>query len=176
MAQILFANNAQTTLAGSITNTVLFANLAHGHSEGGELATTWHPVSRWKVSGSYSYLNVHQVIAPEAPDLTRPTIVNAAPAHQFKVQSYWNVSRSVQFDTHLFYASAFSGPDLNNELIIAEHLRLDLRLGWRIKPRWEVSLIGQDLTSRRFLELTPEAFGPATYTGRGFYLKSSWQF
>jgi len=155
---------------------VLFANLAHGHSEGGELATTWHPVSRWKVSGSYSYLNVHQVIAPEAPDLTRPTIVNAAPAHQFKVQSYWNVSRSVQFDTHLFYASAFSGPDLNNELIIAEHLRLDLRLGWRIKPRWEVSLIGQDLTSRRFLELTPEAFGPATYTGRGFYLKSSWQF
>jgi len=154
----------------------VYTNFATGHSEGQEVAITYHPVSRWKIAASYSYLDVHQSLTAAAPEGTQTTGGSASPAHQVKVQSYWNVSKSVELDTHVFYGSAFLGPYLVTAAMIPSHLRVDVRLGWRIKPRWEVSVVGQDLGSRRLLELTPEAFGSPTYTGRGFYVKSTWRF
>ena len=140
------------------------------------MAITYHPIAHWKIAGSYSYLNVHQAVSAAAPAGTVFSIQNETPAHQVKLQSYWNIGKAVQLDAHLFYSSSFPALYLDTDANIPTHLRVDVRLGWRIKPRWEVSLVGQDLSSRWHLELTPEAFSPATCTGRGAYLKSAWRF
>ncbi len=153
-----------------------YNNFARGHSEGGEVSFSYRPFSRWKLAGSYSFLNLHQSIVPGAPESAVLTAYGAAPKQQVKLQSYWNVSKAVQLDVHLFYASCLTTLLLDTDVLIRQHLRGDLRLGWRVKPRWEVSFIGQDLISRRHLELTPEAFSPPTYTGRGVYVKSVWRF
>ena len=151
-------------------------NFGVAHSEGGEAAISYNPVSRWKLAASYSYLNVHQTLSSTAPEGTSSN-PSATPAHQVKLQSYWNINKSLELDTHLFYSSAFES--LSQAVLTAitpAHLRADLRLGWRIKPGWELSIAGQDLGSRRTLELPPEVLAPINYTSRGFYVKSTWGF
>jgi iron complex outermembrane receptor protein len=152
-------------------------NFGRGHTEGGEATISYHPVSGWKMAASYSYLNVDVDLNRAAPAGTTPTGPTATPSHQVKLQSYWNVSKSVELDTLLFYSNAF--PAVNQALesaIIPAHARVDVRLGWRVKSRWELSVVGQDLGSNQTLELTPDTESPVRYTSRAFYVKSTFRF
>src|SRR5262249_1136127 len=110
------------------------------------------------------------------PDGSRFPSVSMTPRNQWKVQSYLNISKTVQFDAFAFTQSSVITPDDYGVRQLDPHTRVDLRLGWKISAMWELSLSGQDLLSARHLELTPEAFTPAVDAVRGYYLKSIWRF
>ena len=153
-----------------------FANFGKAHSEGGEIALNYHPVSRWKIAASYSYLSLHQALTEQAPVGTSLSTFNDAPSHQVKLQSYLNLSKSLEFDTHFFYSNGFPTSLYPVYVTVPEHVRVDLRLGWRVNPRWELSVVGQDLFSSRHSELMSEMLNPDTYTGRDFYVRSEFRF
>ena len=154
-----------------------FTNYGTGHAEGSEAALTYHPVSHWKISASYSYLSLHQSLLSNAPPDTQTVTENASPGPPVEVAVLSDLTKSVQVDCLLFYSSSFFSPVyLSQDQAIPQHTRADIRLGWRVSPRFEISLVGQDLFSARHLEITPEALSPITDAVRSFYVRTNWRF
>jgi iron complex outermembrane receptor protein len=154
-----------------------FSNRVNAHAPGGEIALIYHPVSRWKLAGSYSYLNLHARFLDNTPLGEIDSSPNAFPSNQWKLQSYLNLSKTVQFDSFLFSTSSVDSVVYPfGDKLLPPHTRVDARLAWRVTPRFEVSLSGQDLLSPRHIELLPEVLSPTGYAVRGYYLKTSWGF
>jgi hypothetical protein len=59
---------------------------------------------------------------------------------------------------------------------IPAYTRLDVRLGDKVGPHWQLSLAGQNLLEARHLEGIPELLENYSYVKRGVCLKSTWQF
>lgn len=157
---------------------VFYSNLEKGQGFGGEISSVYHPFARWKLAGSYSYLNLHSQYLPNAPPDTVDASSSASPGNQGKLQSYFNLTQALQLDSFLFSSSSVALPEfaMNRHIVLPPHTRIDVRLGWKVTPRIEVSLSGQDLLSPRHIELTPEALTPPENVGRGYYLKTTWRF
>lgn len=155
----------------------VFTNNQNARAVGGELSIVYHPVSWWKVETSYSYLNVSFKFRENVPANTVNAAINATPGNQWRIQSYLNLSHAVQLDTFVFTSSSILDPSFPAaNVLLPPHTRVDIRLGWRVTPRFEVSVSGQDLLSPRHVELIPEALTQAGYAVRGYYLKTNWRF
>ena len=154
----------------------VFGNNLKAKAFGGEISCIYHPLSWWKLAASYSYLDVDSRFVYNAPPNAEDADTNNVPRNQWKIQSYVNLSPKVQFDSFIFSSSTVVAANSTPTVLIPPHTRLDVRLGWRVTPRLEISLSGQDLLSSRHIELTPEALTPAGYAVRGYYLKTSWHF
>lgn len=77
----------------------------------------------------------------------------------------------------MYYSSASQSDGLLNLYgAVPSYVRLDVRAGWRVKPSWELSLVGQNLLTSHHLEFLPEALSSPTYIRRGVYLRSTWRF
>jgi iron complex outermembrane receptor protein len=59
---------------------------------------------------------------------------------------------------------------------IPDHWRADVRLGWRITPKIELSITGQDLLSPSHPEYVFEVLGRSLQVTRGVAGKVSWSF
>jgi hypothetical protein len=55
-------------------------------------------------------------------------------------------------------------------------MRLDIRVGYKAGPHWQLSLAGQNLLEARHFEGMPDLLTNFSYVKRGVYLKSTWQF
>ena len=136
----------------------------------------YHPFSRWKLAASYSHLDVHEHLLATAVAGPFNPSETATPRNSWKVQSFLNLTPSVQLDALLFTSSAVLSPVYPIDVLVPPHIRLDLRLGWRVSPHFEVSVSGQDLLNPRHLELAPEAETILRDAVRGYYLKTTWRF
>ena len=136
----------------------------------------YHPFSAWKLAASYSHLDVHEHMLDSPAGAPLNTSQPATPRNSWKIQSFLNLSQTVQLDMLLFTSSAVLSPVYPIDVIVPLHTRLDLRLGWRVSPRFEVSLSGQDLLNPRHLELTAESATIPRDAVRGYYLKTTWRF
>jgi iron complex outermembrane receptor protein len=155
---------------------VPFANQTNADAKGAEVSFLYHPFSRWKLAGSYSHLDV---LTHTLSDTLLGSInysAGAAPHNAWKIQSYLNLSQSVQLDTLLFTASSVSTVVYPVDALVPPHTRLDARIGWRVTPRFEVSVSGQDLLNAHHLELYPESITPTRYVPRSYYLRTTWRF
>jgi len=153
----------------------LFTNGANSKGSGVEVSAEWQPAKTWKLGAGYSWADIAVYANPgSGPNLVVPN--PATPRNQWNAQSLLNLTRKIQLDAFLFYSSSVVAATLQNGPPIKPHLRGDLRLGWEVRPNWELSLSGQDLFGPPHIELQPEALTPASYVGRGVYVKSTWRF
>lgn len=148
---------------------VTSGNDRFGESYGAELASTWNATSRWRLTGGYSWLRVE----------TRPYagVVNtdefppgASPHHQWDLRSNFDLTRTVQIDTALYYYAGM------RQAGIPQHLRGDLRIGWRPSPKIEFSIGVQDAFEANHLEGQDTRFGQISQVPRNFYGKATWRF
>ena len=152
---------------------LVYTNFLNATAAGGEISAVYHPFSRWKLEGSYSHLDVFEHLLAAAPSDTVNASANSTPRNNWKVQSMLNVSKTVQLDTLLFSSSTVLSPMYpTGDFLVHPHTRLDVHLGWRMTPLFEVSVSGQDLLNPRHLEL-PYA---GEYVPRGYYLTTTWHF
>jgi iron complex outermembrane receptor protein len=89
-----------------------------------------------------------------------------------------NLSKYWKFDAFLYWTGRASpGTTAGQpEVLVPPYTRLDLRLGYRVGPHWQLSLAGQNLLQSRHLEGATELLTAYSYVNRGVYLKSTWQF
>jgi iron complex outermembrane receptor protein len=150
----------------------MFGNGMHGQTYGAEASADWSVVNRWRVSGSYSLLNMHLQLDPTSLDVSNATAsAGQSPRHQFQVRSYLTLPGRFDFDTSLYYVDRL--PALNTPA----YSRVDARFGWRPTESLELSVVGQNLLDERHFEFIniSEQTQPSQVQ-RSVYGKITWRF
>jgi iron complex outermembrane receptor protein len=145
-------------------------NKMAGTSHGLELSASWKVLERWKLTGSYSWLDMQLHLLPGSTDNTSLAYAGESPRHQFQIHSFLDLPHKLELDTSLYFTSSL--PTWN----IAPYTRLDIRAGWRWNEHFEFSLVGQNLSSRKHLEAMAESELPPTSIPRSFFGRITWRF
>ncbi len=148
-------------------------NLTDGRASGAELLATWSPVERWRLSASYSYLDLE--LDPAGLDLNRGVFYDGAtPRHQFSLNSYLTLPGGLEFDAHFRNHSSLRRlPPIVTGEGLPGYSELDLRLAWRMNDQLTLSLVGRNLLHDHHAE-----FGSAEARGeleRSVHLRCTWQ-
>lgn len=143
-------------------------NMMNALSRGIEATVTAQLAPRWQMHYSHSYLWKEFTFDPGSSDPTHGTSEANDPTHFFKVRSYLTVSRHIELDMRFRYYASLPQP------FVGAYSEFDTRLGYRVKPGWDLSLIGANLLHPRHLEFRAGT-APETYE-RAITLRSVWHF
>ena len=148
---------------------IRFDNLAEGHSYGAEIAATWRPVARWRLSGWYSYF--HLTIRPDPSSTDMETEEGVSPSHQAHLLSSLDLGGRVSLDAMLRFVDELPA------LGVPHYLRADLRLAWRPRPGLEVSAGVQNLQDRSHPEFVQDTdFADGSLIERAWDARLRWRF
>jgi iron complex outermembrane receptor protein len=149
---------------------IVFQNALEGDTHGLDLSVNWQAATRWKLVGSYSWLemNLHHVLTGAAgAALTN----GSSPQHQFQVRSYLDLPRNWEWDLSLYRVGRLPA------IGVPAYTRLDTRIGYHLGERAEFSIVGQNLLRRRHPEFGPFAASIlTTEVERSGYAKFTWTF
>ena len=149
---------------------VTSGNDRHGESYGAEITPTWTVTDRWRLTGGYSWLRVETRAYPGDTNLDQLRTSSATPHHQWQVRSYFDLTRTLQIDTAFYYYAAML------QTGIPQHLRGDLRIGWRPRPKVELSIGVQDAFEANHVEYESTRFNQISEVPRNFYGRMTWRF
>jgi len=123
----------------------------------------------WKLSGSYSLLNFHvdDSEVPSGETILAIPLNKIDPTNEFSLRSSFDLPNNVDVDLGGRYVDKIEGAN--------GYFAVDIRVGWRPTPNWEVSLVGQNLLSGNHIE-NPNEFGDATYVSPEVYGKIVFKF
>jgi iron complex outermembrane receptor protein len=112
-------------------------NLLGARTYGFELAGTWQAMPWWRWQATYAYIRLD--IDPAATSTDTEREEGDVPRHTIMLRSTMDLPGHFEFDTGLRYVDALATQDVPSYLVV------DVRLGWRPNPRWELSVVGQNL-------------------------------
>ena len=131
---------------GLVFNQV-FANGGSADSYGLELSGAWQAMENWRLFGSYTFLRAFADVS------NRPTDAH----NMFYVQSSWNVTEELNFDTILRY--------VDNQHEAPSYLTMDLRLAWLPTENLEMFVVGRNLLDNEHPELVSDYIARTPGTG-----------
>lgn len=147
-------------------------NLTDGRSRGLETLITFSPFERWRLTGSYSYLDLS--LDPAGQDINRGKFYDGAtPRHQFALGSYLTLPRGFELDAHFRRLTSIRRlPQITTGEGIPGYSELDIHLSWRASKQMRLTVVGQNLLHDHHVEFgTPAARGAIE---RGVYVKIVW--
>ena len=116
--------------------------------------------------GAYTYLNM-DIKNEQAAQFTE----EASPVHHVSVRSQMSLPYHIEFDSWLRYTDKLPA------LSVADYVELDLRLGWKPMPNFDISLIGQNLLHSHHDEFSDTILGTQrTGIQRSFVGRITWTF
>ena len=148
---------------------VTLRNMLNAVTSGVEVAVTIQPIARWRVHGSYSYLYEDFSVDEESTDPFDGMFEANDPSHMFSLRSYLDLPAGFLLDA--MFRSIASRPNPR----VPAYSELDLRLGWMLRPGWELSLGGRNLLHDRHTEFASPG-SPQYDFERAAYLRSIWRF
>lgn len=153
-------------------------NLLRGRGKGVEVAAAVDVTRRWRLKGSWTGLWLN--VGPQNPEQTGFVAMNfesRTPRHQFQVQSLYQITRQLQFDTWLYRHGTM--PELKDtgfQLPALGYTRLDCRLGWLVSESLEISVGGSNLLKPRHYEFFIQPGVEVTPVARGVYVRLTRRF
>jgi iron complex outermembrane recepter protein len=126
------------------------ANKMSGGTYGVELFADWRVVPKWRLVGSYSYLQMDISKNASSLDPTPDLPNGSSPRHQWYVRSSIDLPKHFDTDTTLRFVDHLPG------LNIPSYYSLDAHVGWRPVPSVEFSIAGQNLLNNQHLEFIPD--------------------
>ena len=150
------------------TPVAVLENQLNARTHGIELAATVRPASIWRLHGSYAWLKESFTVDDGSTHQTGGTSEANDPSHLLSARSYLDLPHNFAVDAIFRFVGRRPEP------AVKSYAELDLRLGWALRPGWELSLVGQNLLHERHAEL----FSPSTPTEfpRSAFLRSAWTF
>ena len=150
----------------------ILTNLRDGNAYGFEINSTYTPLDRWKVSGSYSYLQqITHSTAPGKIVFSFPGQDGDNPRNQFQLHSYLTLPRNLEADASVYFVGALAGQ------AVPRYTRLDSRLGWRPTHALELSVGAQNLLDASHYEFKPYwEYLASGKVERSFYGRLTWRF
>lgn len=143
-----------------------FTNGLTGETQGVEVVSNWQVIDRWKLLGSYSYLEMDL----DTPDAFIKGTERNVPRSQFNIRSYFDLKEGWEFDTLIYRVG-----HLQNQSVPA-YARVDLRLGWQMNKRLEWSVGVQNAGDSQHPEYGSGSFLVASQIERNVYTKLNWEF
>jgi iron complex outermembrane receptor protein len=125
-------------------------NKMSGGTYGLELFADWKVVPKWRLAGSYSYLQMDIHKDSDSQDPTADTPNGSSPRHQWYLRSSIDLPKHFDQDTTLRFVDHLSSLNLPG------YYSLDAHLGWKPVTNLELSIGGQNLLDNRHLEFLPD--------------------
>src|SRR6266851_3834627 len=126
------------------------ANKMSGGTYGLELFADWKVIPKWRLVGSYSYLQMDIHKNADSQDPTPDLPNGSSPRHQWYLRSSVDLPKHFDLDTTLRFVDHLSSLNLPN------YYSLNAHLGWRPVRNLELSIGGQNLLDNRHLEFLPD--------------------
>jgi len=146
-------------------------NKMSGGTYGVELFADWKVVPKWRLVGSYSYLQMDIHKNKDSLDPTPDNPNGSSPRHQWYLRSSIDLPKHFEQDTTLRFVDQL--PSLN----VPSYYSLDAHLGWRPVTRLEFSIGGQNLLNNWHFEFMPDFVNTSpTVVKRSIFGSITWKF
>jgi iron complex outermembrane receptor protein len=155
---------------GRILIPLVRANKAHGESYGVELASNWNVTDAWRLTASYTFLELFLHTSSSSADPSVASAEGMDPQNQFQIHSTYNITRHLTFDASGYYVDRLTSVNVDG------YFRLDLGLTWRPNPGFQLSAWVQNLLDNRHAEFGGEALSTASEVPRSFYIEATWRY
>ena len=160
---------------------MVFGNAMSGHTYGFELSGQWQVNPSWRLKGGYGWLHFHLRPAPGSKSILAFGSEGSSAQNVFQLSSQHQLAKGWELDANLYYMGALEGlgprssfmPSVSGK--IDSYTRLDLRLGWKPRPGFELSLVGRNLLQRRHQEYIGDDI-TASLVPRSFLLQARWSY
>ncbi len=147
------------------------SNKMGGGTYGAELFADWRVVPKWRLVGSYSYLQMNIQKNKDSLDPTPDNPDGGSPRHQWYVRSSLDLPKHLEQDLTLRYVDRL--PSLN----IPSYYSLDAHLGWKPVSYLELSFGAQNLLNNQHVEFIPEFINTIpTRVARTYRGTITWRF
>ena len=147
------------------------SNKMSGGTWGVEPFAEWRILPRWKLQGSYSFLqmNIHKDPTSQDPTADLPNGEN--PRNQWNFRSSLDLPKHIEQDLMLRYVDKL--PSLN----VPSYYSLDLHIGWNPLPQVRLSFGGNDLLNSQHIEFVPDFINTLpTEVRRTWFGSVAWTF
>lgn len=147
----------------------VLGNALNARTSGVELAATVEVAGSWRVQGSYAWLHKRVSFDAGSSDPTGGIFEGNDPSHLASARSYVDLPHGFALDAVVRFASRRPAP------VVDAYTELDVRAGWRVRPAWEISLIGQHLLHDRHEEFASPNASRFAFR-RSVFARSIWRF
>lgn len=148
---------------------VLFENLLLGTTAGIEIAPRWTPASWWRLTGSYSFLNVDMKRSAASIDgSSAASLEGSSPRHRVVFQSFFDLPKGLEFDQTIRYVSALPARGVDS------YATADVRFNWSPVQSLDFSIVGQNLLQPHHAEFSGNP-GGLVGIKRCVYAKVTWR-
>jgi iron complex outermembrane recepter protein len=145
------------------------ANGLLGKTSGFEVTPDWRPAPWWRLSVSYSYLEMDLRTSPTSRDTTTVNSTDgASPRHQMLMQSFVNLPKNLELNLAGRYISALPAQ------LVGSYGTADAELGWHPTKHLSFSVTGQNLAQPHHPEYGGDP-GPLVGIKRSAYGTITWR-
>ena len=155
---------------------LFYENNLEGYTYGLELTITWQALNWWKLHTSYTRMETDIRVKEGRFDFNNALNENADPRHFFSLRSSIDLPQNLEFDAGLRWVDEFQYNMAGTPGRVAGYTELEMRLGWRITPKFEISVVGQNLLHDHHLEYAISGTVPRTEIERSVYGKIACRF
>ena len=149
---------------GPADGALVIANGARGRITGIEGWGDWRVMHRWRLIGGFTLMRTRTSLDPGQVNLTDPPLGNN-PDRTASLRSLWNITDRQELDLAWRYMGPLSNPHIPGYGV------LDARLGWRVTPALDVSLVVNDAFDKEHVEFSGAG---VAQIGREWLVKLTW--
>ena len=153
---------------------IILRNGGQGESYGLEAWGTFTIADWWRLRAGANTLQRHYHTKPGNNDLTQLQIAGIDPRYQAQLRSEMQLGPKVDLDLALRRVGRTAG--VNGVQNAPAYTEADVRLGWRLGDRLELSVSGLNLLHDKHLEINDAATTPVRLVPRSVYVALRWGF
>jgi len=131
------------------------ANQMYGTATGVEGWATWQVMPNWRLFAGGVYLRQRLHLRADSTDPTGTAAAGDDPPAQWQVRSSFDLPRNVELDFSVRHVGALPSPE------VPAYTAVDARIGWRVQPGLELSVVGENLFDPAHVEFGSIANGSA---------------
>jgi iron complex outermembrane recepter protein len=150
---------------------VQLGNDINGEAFGAEIAATWKVTDRWKLTGSYTFLDLQLHRGHGVDPTLETTFEGTSPKNQFQLHSYLDVMKNLEVNGGLYYVDSLKTGH------IPAYVRLDAGITWRPKDHLSITAGIQNILDNHHPEFNSGLFiSQQNEVPRTYFGELTWRF
>jgi iron complex outermembrane receptor protein len=150
---------------------LFYENNLEGETYGVELTIKWQPIAWWRIHGTYNLFKADIREKPGKDDFNNALNETADPENRFLLRSSMNLLKHLELDAALRWNDSFTYSNAGVPAEVDSYTELQVRVGWHLSEKLELSVTGQNLLHDQHLEYVISGTNPREEIQRSVYGK-----